>query len=291
MKTLLQISIFIATLFIHSCMGQVHEVESPTQGSSILWEISGNGLAKPSYVFGTMHLIPKDDFFVPKGTEACLKSADALVLEVDIDIAMKDQLELAKKMLIPNNQTIADFMDQEQFANLKSFMIDSLQIGENKFERYMHIKPIFLSALIIQEAMGKVEAYELYFTKLSKKADMQLKPLETIEFQMALLDTIAIEDQVDDYMKTDMIKEYLNMVEVYKTQDLEGLYQVMTDSEGFNEIEMELIIKRNHNWAAILTGWMQEESVFVAVGAGHLPGKQGLLQLLRNLGYTVEPVR
>ena len=74
--------------------------------NSILWEISGNGLEHPSYIFGTIHMIPENDYFFTKSAKNCFNSCQTLVLETDIDIPLKKQIELAKQIMLPNGNTI-----------------------------------------------------------------------------------------------------------------------------------------------------------------------------------------
>ena len=84
------------------------------------------------------------------------------------------------------------------------------------------------------------------------------------------------------------------LVEAYMSQDLNAIEKVMTDPEiGGDDAEaMDAVIyDRNRRWAVKLAKMMPERACLVCVGAGHLPGSQGLLQLLRDRGYTVEPMQ
>lgn len=289
MKKLINL-LAIATIAITTCHSQIIEKTSTIEGQSLLWKISGNGLEKPSYLFGTMHLVPKEDFFLPSGTEKTLESANALVMEIDIDIPLKDQIALAQKMLIPNGQTMANFMSEKEYATLISYMIDSLGISEKKTERYMMFKPFFLTGVLMTEALGKVETYEKYFAAKAKKQEKTFIPLETLEFQITLFDTISIEQQIEASISTTMMTEYFSMLDCYLNQDLDCLHKMVTEYDDI-EFEKLFLSQRNHNWVEKLENEiLPQESAFIAVGAGHLPGKEGLIELLQKRGFTVTPL-
>lgn len=273
-----------------SCQAQVAEKASNAEGQSLLWEISGNGLEKSSYLFGTLHLIPKDSFFLPAGTETAFETCETLVLEVDIDIPLKEQIAMAQRVLIPNNETIADFMSDDEYKAAVSYMVDSIGISEKKMQKYIHIKPFFLSGILLTEALGKVEAYETYFAALAKKQDKSFIALETLEFQLAIFDTISVEEQVEASFHSDMMAEYYDMLECYAQQNLDCLYTMITEYDDI-EFEQLFLLQRNHNWAEKLEkDILPAGSTFIAVGAGHLPGNEGVIKLLQERGYTVEPV-
>jgi hypothetical protein len=122
---------------------------------------------------------------------------------------------------------------------------------------------------------------------------MPVLGLETMQEQMKALDAISIEEQargLDESIVSGR-SEYFNMLELYLKRDLENLGVFMAESEEMSdEFSDALLIKRNKNWVPLLQKWMAENPVFVAVGAGHLPGENGLISLLRNEGFKVEAI-
>ena len=146
-----------------------------------------------------------------------------------------------------------------------------------------------------------MESYEQTFSKMAK--DKEVLALETIDEQMAVLVKDSIEIQVKELMKDmkkgklDASKEMKIMVDYYKNQDVQGLYSYMIESfredrsvESSVELKNRMLDQRNKNWIPKLEYGMKEKTLFVAVGAGHLAGEQGVIQLLKNQGYIVEPV-
>jgi uncharacterized protein YbaP (TraB family) len=114
--------------------------------------------------------------------------------------------------------------------------------------------------------------------------------LESIEFQMKLVDQTDIRTQALSILGTDMEKEYYDMLKIYKQQDLGALFDLMYKTGDFVDMEEDMLIKRNDKWIPEIETQIKNESTFIAVGAAHLAGSKGLINLLRQKGYTLKPV-
>jgi hypothetical protein len=120
--------------------------------------------------------------------------------------------------------------------------------------------------------------------------------LETAAFQAGLFDSIPYEKQAKelvDYLDSmdENKKITQQLAALYTSQDLDGI-QALSDKEdpemsGYMDL---LLYNRNKKWAKALDGLLRGKSLLIAVGAGHLPGQQGVIELLRKEGYTVDPV-
>jgi uncharacterized protein YbaP (TraB family) len=86
-------------------------------------------------------------------------------------------------------------------------------------------------------------------------------------------------------------KEFTRMSIIYKSQDLDALYQLMVESPEMMDSQELLLDRRNRNWIPIMEPAMKKASTFFAVGAGHLGGSQGVLELLRKQGYKVKAIQ
>lgn len=265
--------------------------------NSLLWEISGNGLEKPSYIFGTIHMIPTKDYFFEDIWTEKFNQCETLTLEVDMDFGIVAQLSLIKKVMLPDNQTLSDFMSASDYAKYQSFMLDSLNFSSSEFETYSKMKPFFVYSLILTKLVGKdIQMYEMNFTDMAKKNKMDVIGLETIEFQLALVDSIPIEEQIKMFVfnenttKAEMISEYNKMIEMYKKQDISSLNDVSSESEDIAQFEDELLKDRNLRWIVDIKTIIKHQPTFIAVGAAHLSGDYGILKLLKDEGYTVNPV-
>jgi len=265
--------------------------------NSLLWEISGNGLQQNSYVFGTMHLIKEKDFFITDLIKEKLKHSQSFITEIDMDIPFSKQLEIAKKMYLPEGKTLKDYVSEEDFSLFKSIVIDSLNLKESKFEKYIKLKPFFLSALLTKQTTGKIKAYEKELYKIAKNKGIPSDGLESFDFQFSLVDATPIDEQarslITEIKNFRQSEQLLNeMVEYYKLQDLSKIYSlIVTGSDSNSEFNENYIFNRNKKWIPLIEEKIKSKSCFIAVGAAHLPGENGILNLLKKQGYTVVPIK
>lgn len=262
-----------------------------SQDSSLLYQISGNGLSQPSYLFGTIHMIPKQDFFLTDSIIAAFHSCDALVTEINMDLSLKEQLALAQRMFLPDGNSYKDYMKQDAFDRFYSFLVDSLNIRENKADRYIRIKPVFLSGIVMKEMLGKIKIYEMEFHGMAKKSDMILLSLETAEEQMNIVDSISLEMQFKDMDDPSSFQlEYNKLLNAYKKQDFTGLCTLLEEDTDFLEVKTLMLDNRNRKWMNKIDHMISQHRCFIAVGAAHLCGQNGLIELLHKTGYAVTPV-
>jgi uncharacterized protein YbaP (TraB family) len=289
------IAIIVGILFSITEIIAQTQVNDNTEYNSVLWEISGNNLAKSSYLFGTIHLIPESDYTFSNILKEKFDSCKMLVLEADIDMPLKQQIELVKKMIYPKGKRLNDYMSMEQFAKFQSYMLDTLKLEKGTFNKIKKIKPIFASALVISDLIEKPLSYETEFSKEAKKRKMGIIGLETLEFQMSLFDSISVERQVEMLLKSGFdsnpLMEYNKLLAAYKQQDLEKLYNFAKDDDDFKYFEEDLFTNRNNKWVASLKKIMEAQSSFIAVGVAHLYGEKGMISLLRKEGYTVKAIK
>ena len=276
--------------------------------NSLLWEISGKNLKKPSYLYGTIHLIPKNDFFLTDATKKVFNASQKVTFEINMKemnnpMAM---ISIFTKAMMPNGKTLKDFLNAEDYG-LVQRKFDSIGMPLKMLER---IKPMFLSVMlgtdgekITAEGGGisetsKSTSYEMEFLQMGEKQKKEFGGLETVEFQMGIFDSIPYKVQAEMLVKT--IKngsagndDLGKMVEMYKKQDIEAMSK-MLQSDDQNELagyENMLINSRNTNWIPLMAKAMSEKITFFAVGAGHLGGEKGVVNLLKKEGYTVKPLK
>ncbi len=199
-----------------------------TNNNSLLWQVSGNGLNKPSYLYGTIHVISQNDYFLGKNVVRKIQKSDELIMEIDLD--NMNVLSLAKLSVLPDGKSIKDFMHDSDYTILQSFMEDSIGIKKFTFENaYGKLKPFFLEQLIFIKYLGQeTESYEQNFKKLAEDKNIPMSGLETYEEQLKFIEDIPLEDQLKSIVKT--IKNYsaetqkLNqLVKDYKAQNLTAL--------------------------------------------------------------------
>ena len=262
--------------------------------AQLLYQISGNGLTEASYLYGTIHILPKDKFELSNSLKRAFDASTTIAMEVDLDMSGAEKIALAQKVMLPDGKTLKDFMAAEDYLQLKAYCIDSLQWSESKFERSSKLKPMFFSSVLIQENMSNMASYEMEFNKMAKKKKKETIGLETIEFQLGLFDQLPMQTQVDmlkqDY-KSDM-KSYDTLLACYLREDLETLGKLMAeDTSAYPEFNELMLVQRNKSWIAPMRAQMQKESTFFGVGAAHLSGPDGVVALLRAQGFTVTAIK
>lgn len=262
--------------------------------AQLLYQISGNGLTEASYLYGTIHILPKDKFELSNSLKRAFDASTTIAMEVDLDMSGAEKIALAQKVMLPDGKTLKDFMAAQDYLQLKAYCIDSLQWSESKFERSSKLKPMFFSSVLIQENMSNMASYEMEFNKMAKKKKKETIGLETIEFQLGLFDQLPMQTQVDmlkqDY-KSDM-KNYDTLLACYLREDLETLGKLMAeDTSAYPEFNELMLVQRNKSWIAPMRAQMQKESTFFGVGAAHLSGPDGVVALLRAQGFTVTAIK
>ncbi|NOZ35870.1 MAG: TraB/GumN family protein [Chlorobi bacterium] len=268
--------------------------QNDSTANSLLWEISGNGIKQPSYIFGTIHMIPKDDYFFTDVMKEKFDACKKLVLEIDINLSLAEQINAAKQMFLPKGKLLFDYMTRKDSSDFRAYLIDSLKISKSTYKKIIKIKPLFGSSLIIKELLGKIKTYENELNKAAKKKGMEVIGLETLQFQLDLVNDVSIEDQVkmlfEDDMSGNPLDEYYKMVAAYKEQDLTKLKELIDADDSMTKLGDKFLKDRNADWISKIEKLVKNQPVFIAVGAGHLAGDDGVLNLLIQKGYTVKPI-
>lgn len=260
---------------------------------TLLWQITGPGISKPSYVYGTIHLICPQDIIVSTELRAKFYSTKKLYLELDMD----DPSLLTKTMsfmMMKNDTTIRQLLPPQQydsvaaaFKKISGFSIDMMQ----------NMKPQLLESVIYPSLLGctGAEAWEQKFMQLAKANNMEIHGLEKAEDQLKIFDAIPYKVQAEEFAQTilniDSIKQsFNNMIELYKQKDLDALCTKLNDEDQLAEYGDVLLTNRNEKWIPVIVEQVKLQPTFFAVGAAHLGNENGVINLLRKNGYTVEPV-
>lgn len=280
-----------------SCNAQTKKPDLLTNkdDNTLLWQISGNGLQKPSYLFGTFHLMCKDDVQFSDQLKTAVANASTVYMELDMDDPAL-MLSGMMMMTMKGGKKLTDFYSQEEYRKIEIFFKDSLSAPLSFLQT---MKPFMLVALLYPKMMPckTVSGVEEELMKLVKAQKKEIKGLETMELQAAVFDSIPYEEQAKDLLKSiDSMelnrKNFDTMMRVYKSQRLSAIEALFNKSElGIQNHEDILLTKRNLNWVEQLGTVLKKENVFIAVGAGHLVGKNGLITLLRKKGYKVVPLQ
>ena len=276
--------------------------------AQLLWKVSGNGLSRPSYIMGTYHFAPASMMEKIPGMQQALEGCDVVVGEIEKESIMSTeaQAKMAQAMIAPLDSTLDKLFSREDYAIVEEVFNKYFGAMGVKLSQMNMLKP---SAISVQmQAMQAVKYFpnfnenELIDMAVQTTANEMGRPsigLETIEEQIELLFDTPLTEQAEGLLeackKDDLFTVQSSaLVEAYMAQDLAKIEGIISNPElGGDDAEAmdALIYDRNRAWVPKLVKMMPERAALVCVGAGHLPGDQGLLQLLRNEGYTVEPMQ
>lgn len=282
--------------------------------AQLLYKISGNNLEKPSYIIGTYHLAPASFADSIPGANDALASVGQVCGELDMSEmeGVAGSAKLMKAMMLPDGKSLADILTEDELAKLNAYMNETMgadlsnpminaQLGKMtpaaistqlQLVYYMKKTPGFNPLALIDS----------YFQKEAKKAGKPVIGFETIDFQISVLYTgTPIERQIQSLFCIIDNKEYSAMVmdqltKAYFAQDMAAIASVMDEELGAGcertpEEDEALIYGRNADWAEKMPAMMAAESTLFVVGAAHLPGERGVLELLKNKGFVIEAVK
>lgn len=273
-------------------------VQAPkAQTESMLWRVSGNGLKKPSYLFGTVHIYCQHDSLLKSSSiKRAVDSSNIVAMELnlnDYDV----YVSIVKSASEPSSTDLRKLLDPYEYKVVDSA---SRRLLGAPLENLSGMSPISLLGrfYMSEEISGCAGPMPIDFTvaTMARNAKKQSLGLETFEYQDSLLKTIPDSTQkkwlvsfCQDIPKAR--REFANMMKAYNAGHLEKLHQELLGSTmDMGTINQALLVDRNLRWAAFLQENMKGNSYFVAVGAGHLAGKEGLVALLTRAGYTVTPI-
>lgn len=271
--------------------------------NTLLWEVSGNGLEKSSYLYGTMHLQDERVFDFSDSVKAKINACDAMALEIVFEddlMGMMDP-EMMGSIMMPDGTQLEDLMANRDFKKVKAVLKNSSQLdklGPLAGLLINRIKPIWLSMILTEDQAAKDRplALDMHLQKEAEGLGKMLISIETVSEQMQALDEISLDEQaqmlVDQVNNLDAAAAELEqMIEAYQKEDLQ-LIDSMTNATmaDYSNFDDELLIKRNKRMVERSSRIIKEQSTFIAVGTAHLLGETGLVNALREMGYNVFPV-
>ncbi|HNP18848.1 MAG TPA: TraB/GumN family protein [Fulvivirga sp.] len=265
--------------------------------NSILYEISGNGLAKPSYLMGVINFLPASRFKVPNEIDNAMQNCEVFVTKSSLD--NRTQKKFNEAIRIPNNGWINDYLTDDELNQLRLLLLLDMDVKESAYyDFYSRLQPIILvtatAALNLRDDIVYPER-SLYET--AKKHKLKLDDLGTVQEEIDAFSKFPIEDQVQALKFTvnhfyDHIADYKKMVDAYLIdQDLDavrsGTLKATNESKPFRIAYYDA---RSLTWLPKIEKMIQDKPTFFALGAPFLMGDLSLIALLETKGYSVNRV-
>ncbi|HZY79991.1 MAG TPA: TraB/GumN family protein [Cyclobacteriaceae bacterium] len=264
---------------------------------SLIWEISGNGLTKKSYLMGTLKFIGEKEFYMPPKAAELIKQSEIFAIEDEVDHHAQHELNTA--LHFPKGQTLADVIPADDYKKVKALFEKEFKINSATFDKkYAHIKPLPLSIIMTRLSLGeKVRFYDIELLLIAKKHDVTAYSLEPIEREAEALNSFSMEDQVQALMHsvnnfTEQRQEFKKLMSDYRTADLQEIFDyTLHPLENNPRFIEEFYFKRNAEWLPKIEKMMAEDASFIALGISHLEGEKGILKLLEQKGYTLTALK
>ena len=272
--------------------------QTTVSNNTLLWRISGKNLTKPSYLFGTIHLLCANDIDLSETLKKAINETDKVYLELDMD-NLFEMMQAVQKMKMRNDTTLSDLLSDSDYKKVKAFFASkSSMIPFSILETY---KPMLAASMIMQTSTecDNAVSMEQIIMQEAKENKKEIKGMETMAYQLSIFDSIPYEIQAkqllafisDNDTEDRASKEYDEMASAYRSQDLSKLEALINKEEfGIGNFADLLLYNRNKNWVITMDKIFANNSAVIAVGAGHLPGEKGVINLLKKAGYKVEPM-
>lgn len=261
---------------------------------SLLWLISSKDMKKPSYLFGTIHLICPKDYVWTDLMKTSFKNAEEVCFEMDMDNPNL-MMEVAMGLINTTGKQLKDYFSPQDYDKLSHYLSDSMHIS---IEQFAQLKPVALETMFTttNTTCSTPVSYEENLTLEAQRQHKEIHGLETVSEQLDLFDNLPLDSVINDIMsmvngRNDGTEEYNKLIAAYKKQDLPALYKYIKESGELDKDLPGFLDVRNEKWIPRMTEMMDAHSMFFAVGAGHLYGENGLIELLRKAGYNLTPIR
>ena len=273
-----------------------------TSNAQLVWKISGNGIKKPSYILGTHHGCPFTYCDSIPGLMKAFDKVDNIIGEINMiefaEMSPERMQKMQAMMMMPADTSLLSLFSTEEAAKVNEWL--GKKMGAS-LEMLSVMKPMTIMVTVQNKEMMEVipeiatmTTIDKYMQTLGQRKGKTIGELETADYQMELLYGNSLEEQADALLEMidhgDSKGLLQQLTNAYKSQNLDTLWKVF--QEQMTGYEYDAIVKvRNLNWEKQMRELLPKQSTLFVVGAGHLPGESGMINLLREAGYKVKPVK
>ena len=273
-----------------------------TSNAQLVWKISGNGIKKPSYILGTHHGCPFTYCDSIPGLMKAFDKVDNIIGEINMiefaEMSPERMQKMQAMMMMPADTSLLSLFSTEEAAKVNEWL--GKKMGAS-LEMLSVMKPMTIMVTVQNKEMMEVipeiatmTTIDKYMQTLGQRKGKTIGELETADYQMELLYGNSLEEQADALLEMidhgDSKGLLQQLTNAYKSQNLDTLWKVF--QEQMTGYEYDAIVKvRNLNWEKQMKELLPKQSTLFVVGAGHLPGEFGMINLLREAGYKVKPVK
>lgn len=286
MKNLkLILTVFVTALSCQLLLAQKKYAEQ----NSVLWKVEHNEIKKPSYIYGTLHMMCEGDFKIPKKIIRTLNDVEALVLEINFSDPEEMQ---AVRASFTGAKKISEELTKEQFEKLDLLVQEKINMPLTSLDDYglSYLNLLLMPKMLPCDNIKSLEAELMQLAIIKKVA---IDALETVEEQLSSVKkAYTTEFAYKQFMLFDNYKEdFMEAIKAYNREDISTAASLLGKERYMNENAEEWILTfRNMNWVQKMPTMMKGKSCLFAIGAAHLLNENGIIHLLRENGYSVTPV-
>ena len=259
---------------------------------SLLWQISKTG-SEHSYVYGTIHVSDPRVLDIPRAVSEALHSRATFIMES----VMSVEQELAlSQMMFSGTGEITKAIDK----NLQERISEILASNYNIPPDFLPAMQPWAAYLILNYPPGDGLFLDLKLLQMAQQNNQAILGLETLSDQVGIFSELTTREQLillhDTVCNYDLVAlGFSDMIELYLAGDLQGLLNYsnqydLVDEPLYQKLLNLLISKRNHNMAQGIIHHINQDNAFIAIGALHLTGEDGVMALLEQAGYNIEPI-
>ena len=269
--------------------------------AQLLYEISGNGLSKSSYLFGTHHWVEAEVAIEIPGVFRVFNDCDVVVSEFVDETDGNNPEDMQRRILTAAQMELSlhDLLNAEEALLVDSALNAEMGLSLADMQYFRPSMLTMIYEMAVAERINKNEmAIDAYFQVAAAELGKRVCGLETLDKQLDIMfRSKSLEQQAKQLVETirnaSGTKNGVNEIDsLYKNEDLEALYEVLVKCENMTEAEKFLLVdERNRDWMPVIEKYIKTDACFIAVGALHLPGKEGLINLLQKAGYKVKAVK
>lgn len=268
-------------------------IQAQPARSSLLWKVEGNGLTQPSYLFGTFHILCKNDFRIGDTLKQAFLSARRFYAEIDLD-EPGQQMQLAMKMVM-KDKSLPQLLSPSDYQQVSDSFQRITGMPLAMFNQFNPFVPMGMAIIHTIDCADKVQP-ENEFMSLARENGMDILGLETIQDQVDAIASQPVDSMVVQLKQMllhfDSSRQVMRgMIDLYKKGNIDAIYSYMKSSGMDAGFETALLSDRNNRWIPLIEKAAAEKPGFFAVGAGHLGGTDGIISLLMKKGYQLSPVQ
>ena len=267
----------------------------PSWAESFVYKVEKQG--KEAYLAGTIHMLGKEDYPLPKEFDQAYQASSKLAFEVDLDKQQTPEFQQATMhYLLLKKGTLQDLIDAETWQQLMNYA----ERNGMTATQFSPMKPGMASIMVSMNEITKlgvdVEGVDAYYFALAKKDKKPYLGLESVEEQLAFLGNMGSDDPSKLIQQTldeagEVAEVFPKIKNAWRKGDIKTMDKLMIQEmkKDYPSVYRSLLVERNNNWMPKIEAMLADEKVeFILVGAAHLVGEDGLIQLLEQRGYSVK---